>query len=1007
MSEPSLIGLIQNVALLTVLVLIFDTLEIHFRRDHFSLFQVLSGLLVAGIGVSVMLTPWELLPGVIFDTRSVLLCLSGLFFGTIPTLIAILITGAFRIYQGGGGALTGVLVIIATGAIGIIYRMIRRDALEKITWLELYGFGLVVHLVVLALMLTFPWKTALDVLANISLPVMIIYPLTVAFLGKWTGTRIAREKLAEDNKREKTRFEVMADNTVDLEYWLTPDNQFEYCSPSCFVLTGYTQSEFTSHPDIFHEMIDPKDLPAFEQAQRLTSSGHSDHNAQIDFRIIQKNKQTRWVSQVSKAVYNEANQCIGIRGSIRDITNQKLAEKKELESQKRLADIVEFLPDATMAIDQNRRLIIWNRAMEEMTGIPSHAMLGKGDYAYANPFYGQPRPQLIDSFWLEEQITSNLYPEMVKAGNTFTAEVFCSALYDNRGAWLYAKTSPLLDHEGNLIGAIESLRDISERKRTEEALKESLNTLNRSQSIARVGNWYLDLKDGTFSASLEGYRLFGFAPDTRPTYDEVFAQIHSEDRSRIHQILQDTISTGFPYEEEFRVFLKDTGELRYIYSIGELERNPAGHPVRVFGINQDVTDRKLAEESLRESEQNFREIYNSTSEGIFIDDAETGQMIDINDAVLKIYGYPNKEELLAGNIGDLSANEAPYTDAVAQEYIRKAITDGPQVFEWLAKRRDGSIFWAEISLCKSQIAGKSRVLAVARDISERKNSEKKIQMTQMELKRLLRESEHSRQALLSLIEDQKEAEQQIRQLNAELEQRVAERTVQLTAANHELEAFSYSVSHDLRAPLRAIQGFSIALQEEHALQLDSQGKHYLARIQESAVQMGQLINDLLNLSRVTRASFSPQQVNLSRLAESIAAELKEKTPQRLVRFTIASGMLVEGDSNLLRIALENLMNNAYKFTDQRELALISVGMQEQPHGRAFFVRDNGAGFNMEYADKLFIPFQRLHSSSEFAGTGIGLSIVHRIITRHGGHIWPEAVVGEGATFYFTLGDAKQ
>jgi light-regulated signal transduction histidine kinase (bacteriophytochrome) len=238
-------------------------------------------------------------------------------------------------------------------------------------------------------------------------------------------------------------------------------------------------------------------------------------------------------------------------------------------------------------------------------------------------------------------------------------------------------------------------------------------------------------------------------------------------------------------------------------------------------------------------------------------------------------------------------------------------------------------------------------------------------------------------------------------MNADLEQRVADRTIQLTAANQELEAFSYSVSHDLRAPLRSLDGFSIVLLEDYAGQLDEPGKNYLARIQEASRRMNQLINDLLELSRITRSDFTRQRVDFSALANSIAAELNAQFPQRQVQFEIAANLIVQGDASLLKIVLENLLNNAYKFTSRREQAIIQVGVEESQDGtKVYFVRDNGAGFNMDYANKLFGAFQRLHSEKEFPGTGIGLATVQRIIHRHGGRVWAEGVVDHGAAFYF-------
>jgi len=251
--------------------------------------------------------------------------------------------------------------------------------------------------------------------------------------------------------------------------------------------------------------------------------------------------------------------------------------------------------------------------------------------------------------------------------------------------------------------------------------------------------------------------------------------------------------------------------------------------------------------------------------------------------------------------------------------------------------------------------------------------------------------------------EQQNGEAEIRRLNADLEQRVNERTAQLAAANRELEAFSYSISHDLRAPLRGIDGFSRVLQEEYCDKLDDQGKNCLHRVRSATRRMGQLIDDLLKLSRVTGNEPDIVTVDLSSIAREVAEDLRNSHSERRISIRIAEGLTADCDPNLLRVVLENLFANAWKFTGEKGEGSIEFGVADMDGKCTYFVRDDGVGFDMAYSDKLFAPFQRLHGNDRFPGSGIGLSIVQRIIHRHGGKVWGEGEVGKGATFYFTLG----
>jgi PAS domain S-box-containing protein len=338
----------------------------------------------------------------------------------------------------------------------------------------------------------------------------------------------------------------------------------------------------------------------------------------------------------------------------------------------------------------------------------------------------------------------------------------------------------------------------------------------------------------------------------------------------------------------------------------------------------------------------------------------------------------------------------PYFEIVR----RVAASNVPQIFETYFEASD------RFYLTSIFMVDADQYVNMSIDITERKQAEEKFQTAFKEQKRLLLEADESRAVLLNVVEDQKIAEEKLSQLNAELERRVRKRTVQLEAANRELEAFAHSVSHDLRAPLRGIDGFSAALLEDYQDRLDEQGQHYLERIRSETQRMGHMIEDMLQLSRMTRVKMKREPVNLTLLAQTILDRLQETESERQVRTMINPDMVAFGDSNLLEILLTNLLSNAWKFTGKQPQPIIEFGNTLVAGQPAFFIRDNGAGFDMTYAKNLFGAFQRMHKQSDFPGTGIGLATVQRIINRHGGKVWAEAQKDQGATFYFTFEEKR-
>jgi len=383
---------------------------------------------------------------------------------------------------------------------------------------------------------------------------------------------------------------------------------------------------------------------------------------------------------------------------------------------------------------------------------------------------------------------------------------------------------------------------------------------------------------------------------------------------------------------------------------------------------RDITERKRMEEALHQSEEKYRTLLESVQEGYFELDL-AGNFTFFNDSLCRIYNY-SKEELM-------DMNYRHYTDKETRKNgfheFNKVYNTGEPLkgFTWPIIGKDGTKRYVETSasLLKDSSGKPIGFRGILHDITARKR-----------------------------------AEEELKKYREQLEGLVQERTIKLEASNKELEAFSYSISHDLRAPLRAIDGFSQALLEDCEDKLDLQGKDYLIRIRAATQRMSTLIEDLLNLSRITRSEMSMEKVNLTRIVRSVINELQNSQPQRHVKIRIADGLEDIADSRLISIALENLMSNAWKFTAKQSEALIEFGSTREGSKKVYFIRDNGAGFEMTYMDKLFAPFQRLHTIDEYPGTGIGLATVRRIIHRHGGKVWAEGHTGKGATFYFSINE---
>jgi PAS domain S-box-containing protein len=513
-------------------------------------------------------------------------------------------------------------------------------------------------------------------------------------------------------------------------------------------------------------------------------------------------------------------------------------------------------------------------------------------------------------------------------------------------------------------------KDVSDRKRKADASRES-NALLRvifDQSFQMMG---LLKPDGTvLKINQTAYQFINSKES------EVIGRLFWETPWWAHspaeqEQLREAIKAAARGElARFETTHRTTGgKLVYIDFTIKPVKDEKGDVVLLVPEGRDITDRKMAENALRESEWIFRAVFDQNFQLMGLLSPE-GTIINVNKTAQRLSGV--RESDVKGKL----FWETPWWahSKELQNKVREAVTKAARgeivSFEATHPAVDGVLHNIEFSLKPVKDEEGNVVLLVpeGRDITERKR-----------------------------------AEADILQLNQDLEARVIERTRELELANREMEAFTYSVSHDLRAPLRAIDGFSSALLEDYADRLDEEGKVYLRYLREGSHEMSDLIDGLLNLSRSTRGELAIERVDLSAMADTIVNELRKAENDRQVSVRIAPGVEAVADRRLLRVVMENLIGNAWKYTSRNSDGRIEFSCETKQDETVYLVRDNGAGFDMAYSGKLFLPFQRLHKTTEFPGIGIGLATVERIIHRHDGRIWAEGAVGAGATFYFTLG----
>ena len=531
---------------------------------------------------------------------------------------------------------------------------------------------------------------------------------------------------------------------------------------------------------------------------------------------------------------------------------------------------------------------------------------------------------------------------------------------------LETKGVPIIHTDGTFKGFRGVDRDITKRKETQIRLKRSEERYRKVYSTAPMAFIVWDKDCRVLEWNDQAEKLFGYKMAEvkgKNFFDLIVPEIEKEAvKLDIEDLLKGEIDKNGIYQN----ITKD-GDLIWCQWYRSILRDENNEITGAISLGLDVTERIKTENQLKTSERTYREIFNGSNDILFIHDIETGKIIDVSSKVTELYGY-KPSELIGKTVDSLSKGEPPYTAAEALKRIKKTIKEGPQIYEWMALNKENVSFWVEVSLKKASINGKDRLLAVVRDIRQRKASEKE----------LTEYREH-------------------------LEDLVDQRAAEIKAKNKELETFTYSVSHDLKAPLRGIDGYSRLLVESYSDKLDEEGIFFLNNVRQGTTQMNRLIEDLLAYSRTERKELHYSSIDLKSLIENLVSQRTRDIEEYLIDLKIEVPYdTIESDTETLRQVLTNYLDNAIKYSKKNTPGTVTIGGSHDDEYWTLWVKDDGIGFDPKYLDRIFEIFQRLHRVEEYPGTGVGLAIVRKAVERIGGKVRANSSLGEGSTFYLDI-----
>lgn len=873
-----------------------------------------------------------------------------------------------------------------------------------------------------------------------------------------------RTRVENALRESEERYRLIAENTVDAIWVMDLDMRFTWVNRAVERITGYTRDEWTGSRLAEHTTPDKFELMA-EMVRNSMDLETPSEGTVFETTIIHKDGHDVPVEIASRMIFDERGTPLELQGVTRDITERKRAEEALRESEERYRELVQnandiiytLTPDGTVVSINGAVERILGFAPEEIEGRNLEEVLGPEGHARAKEQYLRKIDEGQPSSHYEFDILNRDGEEVVleisttirgEEGNPEGREIMGIArdiTVRKRAEEQLQKRTRALRERVKEMRALHQVAHLSgdHDRPLNEVVQDLVDVLPVSWQWSEVATGRVELEGSVYEAgqaeeppvarqsaavTVDGDRIGQVEVryhEERPEEDE--GPFLAEERALIDAVAlaigemverrrtrhEREVLARFPEEnpmpvmrvgEDGVVDFANEAAARLLADLGSGVGQPAPEcpaeairraidarepqqvevrgdgrlfvftcaPIAEFGYvnlyGMDITEHAAAEEALVESERRYRTVFENTGAATCLIAADR-TIVLANEGFADLAGISRDE--IEGKVGFL-------------EFVAPSERERMSGYHE-ARRTPGREAPTRYEFDFVDTEGEKRRVYLHIDV---------IPGTQTSV------------ASLADITDLRRAQAELQALTDELEERVRDRTAQLEAANNELEAFAYSVSHDLRAPLRAIDGFSQAVVEDYGDELDETGHDYLQRVRGASQKMGSLIDDLLQLSRITRVELTRDRVDLSAMAREIVDELRAESPDRAVEVVIEPDLTADVDQRLMKTALANLLGNAWKYTGKLEDANIKFGSEVDERGRrVYHVVDNGAGFDMRYADKLFQPFQRLHREDEFPGTGIGLATVRRVIRRHGGDVWAEGAVDEGATFYFTLTDA--